>query len=92
MRARRWFPTTGYRTFPDMGKSNEAAAVIRDRLRREHRTYRWLAESMGMPYKRVLAEVKHGSRLSLDVALGSVDALGLSLSDIAVGGASKDAS
>lgn len=63
-----------------MGYSETAVTKI-NRLRNEQdRSYAWLARNAGVPYKRLLAEVKHGTRpLSLETSIGCAQALGADL-------------
>lgn len=66
-----------------MGTSEQAVTNIRQHLAQQQRTYAWLARTSELPYKRVLAEVKHSTRpLSLDTAVACAGALGVDLPSI----------
>lgn len=66
-----------------MGNKNLAASNIRDSLKRKDRTYAWLAREAGLPYKRVLAELKHETRpVTLETTLAAAEALGENPVDI----------
>lgn len=57
-----------------MGNSELAVTNLRRKL--EGRTYAWLARTTGIPYKRLLSEIKHGTKpLTLDVAVEAAGAL-----------------
>lgn len=60
-----------------MGNRNEAVSNIRRKLNEKDRTFAWLARTVQVPYKRVLAELKHESRpLTLELAIAAAVALG----------------
>lgn len=66
-----------------MGNSNQAVNNIRTMITNKDRTYAWLSRAAGVPYKRILAEVKNGSRpLSLETAIDISRALEVELPDI----------
>lgn len=63
-----------------MGNNEPAGGKIARLMKEQGRTYRWLSESTGVPYKRLLAEVKNQTRpMSLDTALAAAEALGADL-------------
>lgn len=63
-----------------MGIEDPAVTAIQSAIRDDQRSYAWLAREAGVPYKRILAEVKHGTRpLSFDVALAAFSALNLDI-------------
>lgn len=63
-----------------MGTSEQAVTTIRQLLGQQQRSYAWLARMAELPYKRVLAELKHSTRpLSLDTAVACAEVLGLDL-------------
>jgi DNA-binding phage protein len=66
-----------------MGISKAAIDRIESALGEQERDYAWLARRAGLPYKRVLAEVKHERRpLTLETALAVSEALGIELPDL----------
>lgn len=70
-------------TFLVMGNS-EAILKRLNQLREEQsRSWAWVARTSGVPYKRVLAEVKHCTvPIKLDTAIAVSAALGTSLADL----------
>lgn len=63
-----------------MGNSNGAIEKIGTALDEQERTYIWLARKSGVPYKRLLAELKHRRKpLTLEVAIAAGQALGIDL-------------
>lgn len=63
-----------------MGNSEPAVNNIIRLKNEQDRSYAWLARNAGVPYKRLLAEVKHGTRpLSLETSIGCARALGSDL-------------
>lgn len=76
------FPEVGISVL-GMGNSNKAVTNLRQMVKNKDRTFAWLARETGIPYKRVLAEVKNGTRpLSLDVAIATSHALDATLPDL----------
>jgi len=66
-----------------MGISQAARSRIEKALNEQERDYAWLARRAGLPYKRVLTELKHSRRpLSLETALAVGEALGLELPEL----------
>lgn len=66
-----------------MGNTNQAVSNLRTLIKSKDRTYTWLSRQTGIPYKRILAEVKHESRpLSLETAVELVAALEAELPQI----------
>lgn len=66
-----------------MGTSEAAITKICTALDKQERTFTWLSRKSGVPYKRLLAELKHKSRpLSLDTALSAGKAVGIDLPDL----------
>ncbi|GAA1323814.1 hypothetical protein GCM10020360_25880 [Nonlabens tegetincola] len=66
-----------------MGNSNQAVNNIRNMISTNGRTYAWLSRQTGVPYKRLLAEVKNGTRpISLETALAATEALDAGLPDL----------
>lgn len=64
-----------------MGNSEQAVTNLRRKL--EGRTYTWLARETGLSYRRLLAEIKHGTKtLTLDVAVEAADALDCELPEL----------
>ena len=64
-----------------MGNSETAVTTITSLMRDNERSYAWLSRHTGIPYKRILAEVKHKTRpMTLDVALRAATVLGADLS------------
>lgn len=60
-----------------MGNNEPAGGKIARLMEQQGRTYRWLSVATGIPYKRLLAEVKNQTRpMSLDTALATAAALG----------------
>ncbi|WP_350351921.1 helix-turn-helix transcriptional regulator [Microbacterium sp. A8/3-1] len=63
-----------------MGNNEPAGGKIARLMEQQGRTYVWLAVTTGIPYKRLLAEVKNQTRpMSLDTALATAEALGVDL-------------
>ena len=53
-----------------MGNSSSAVINLRHMINDQDRTYAWLSRQTGIPYKRILSEVKHGTRpISLETAV-----------------------
>lgn len=70
-------------SLPVMGNSNEAVNNLRHHIKQQDRTYAWLSRNTGIPYKRILAEIKNGDRpISLETAIASTEALGVRLPEI----------
>ena len=68
-----------------MGHSEAAVNQIIRLKNEQDRSYAWLARNAGVPYKRLLAEVKHKTRpLSLETSLGCASALGADLPSLLV--------
>lgn len=66
-----------------MGNNNEAVDNLRHMVTDQDRTYIWLSRQTGIPYKRILAEVKNSTRpISLDTALATASALGAELPEV----------
>lgn len=66
-----------------MGNRNEAVNNLRHIINNQDRSFAWLSRKTGIPYKRILAEVKNETRpLSLDTAIASTLALGVELPEI----------
>lgn len=66
-----------------MGNSTEAVNNLRHHIKQQDRTYAWLSRNTGIPYKRILAEVKNEDRpISLETALATATALGLAFPEI----------
>lgn len=66
-----------------MGNSATAIGRIRAEMNRQDRSYAWLARAADVPYKRLLAEVKHTtSPLALQTALAVAAALGITPADL----------
>lgn len=66
-----------------MGNSNQAVSNIRTMITSKDRTYAWLSRQAGIPYKRLLAEVKNGTRpLSLETAMAASAALEVELPEL----------
>lgn len=66
-----------------MGNTVTAAGIIRRSLDDQDRTVAWLARRTGIPYKRVLNQVKHESRpLELTTATAASIALGIDMNEI----------
>jgi hypothetical protein len=74
-----------------MGNGQAVAADILQRLNEADRSLAWLARQIDQPYKRVVAEVKHGRRLSLEVAVGAAAALEVDLGELVSNAASEKA-
>lgn len=54
--------------------------AIRDARVAQNRSYAWLARATQVPYKRLLAEVKHGHReATLETVLACANALNIDL-------------
>lgn len=63
-----------------MGNSATAVTTITSLMEEQERSVAWLSRATGIPYKRLLAEVKNQTRpMSLDTALLSAAALGSDL-------------
>jgi len=63
-----------------MGNSETAVSNITRLMEQQERSIAWLSRSTGIPYKRLLAEVKNQTRpMSLDTALAAAAALGADL-------------
>lgn len=66
-----------------MGTSEAAIKTICTALDEQERTFTWLSRKSGVPYRRLLAELKHKSRpLSLETALSVGRAIGIDLPDL----------
>lgn len=66
-----------------MGNSSEAVTNIRHIIESQDRTFAWLARQTGIPYKRILSEIKNEKRpISLDTALASSSVLGIELPEL----------
>lgn len=66
-----------------MGNSNMAVTNLHNMITDQDRTYKWLSRQTGIPYKRILAEVKNSTRpISLETAIASTQALGADLPEI----------
>lgn len=66
-----------------MGNSELAIKRICDALDEQERDFMWLSRKSGVPYKRILAEVKHRRRpLTLETALAAGGAVGIELPDL----------
>lgn len=66
-----------------MGNSDTAVTSINRLREQQGRSFAWLSRTTGIPYKRLLAEVKHKTRpVSLDTALQSAAALGTDLPNL----------
>lgn len=62
--------------FLGMANTEPAGGKIARLIEQQGRTYRWLSRTTEIPYKRLLAEVKHQTRpMSLDTALAVAKAL-----------------
>ena len=60
-----------------MGNSELAVNNITRLIEQQERSIAWLSRVTGIPYKRLLAELKHKTKpMSLDTALAAADALG----------------
>lgn len=63
-----------------MGNSETAVTNITRLIEQQDRSIAWLSRTTGIPYKRLLAEVKNQTRpMSLDTALRAAEALGSEL-------------
>ncbi len=63
-----------------MGNSETAVGNITRLMEQQERSVAWLSRNTGIPYKRLLAEVKNQTRpMSLETALQCADALGADL-------------
>lgn len=63
-----------------MGNSELAVNNITRLMEQQERSIAWLSRSTGIPYKRLLSEVKHQTKpMSLDTALAAAAALGADL-------------
>lgn len=68
-----------------MATTTSAAGTIRRTLENNDRTIAWLARRTGLPYKRLLNQIKHETRpLELTTATAAAVTLNLDLTDIAV--------
>lgn len=66
-----------------MGNSETAVATIAALMVEQERTVAWLSRATGIPYKRLLAEVKHRTKpMSLDTAIRAAGALGSNLPEL----------
>lgn len=66
-----------------MGNSKQAVNNLRTIINTNDRTYAWLSRETSIPYKRILAEVKNGTRpISLETAVASSVALGVDLREL----------
>lgn len=66
-----------------MGNSDTAVTKITGLMEEQDRSVAWLSRATGIPYKRLLAEIKHQKRpVSLDTALLAADALGSNLPEL----------
>lgn len=66
-----------------MGTSESAVGRLRGELERQERSYAWLSRGSGVPYKRLLSELKYQTRpLSLETAISAGRALGVTLPDL----------
>lgn len=66
-----------------MGKSELAVSTITRLMDKQDRSFAWLSRTTGIPYKRVLAEVKNQTRpISLETALQSAEALNANLTEL----------
>lgn len=66
-----------------MGNSETAVSNISRLMEQQERSIAWLSRSTGIPYKRLLAEVKNKTRpMSLDTAIAAATALGAQLPDL----------
>lgn len=66
-----------------MGITATALSRIQKALEEQERDYAWLARRARLPYKTVLAEVKHSRRpITLETALAVGDALGIDLPEL----------
>ncbi|WP_187250422.1 hypothetical protein [Microbacterium sp. 4-7] len=63
-----------------MGNSETAVSNITRLMEQQERTWLWLSRTTGIPYKRILAEVKNKTTpMKLDTALAAAEALGAEL-------------
>lgn len=66
-----------------MGNSETAVSTITRLMEKQDRSFAWLSRTTGIPYKRVLAEVKNKTRpISLETALQSAEALSADLTEL----------
>ena len=66
-----------------MGNSKQAVSNLRTILNDKDRTYAWLSRETGIPYKRLLAELKNSTRpITLETAVASTEALGADLQEV----------
>lgn len=66
-----------------MGNSEQAIDRICAALDEQERDFMWLSRKSGIPYKRVLAEIKHKRRpLTLETALAAGAAVGITLPEL----------
>lgn len=66
-----------------MGNSIQAVDNIRNMINTKDRSYAWLSRQTGIPYKRLLAEVKSGKRpLSLETAIAASEAFDADLPEV----------
>lgn len=69
----------------DMGNSETAVNTINRLIQDQDRSIAWLSRTTGIPYKRLLAEVKNCTRpMSLDTAIRSAQALGSDLPSLLI--------
>lgn len=63
--------------------NTEPTNLIKNALLSKERTYAWQSRASKAPYKRILAEVKHGTRpITLETAVSVTAVLDLSLPDL----------
>ncbi|MEA1264208.1 hypothetical protein MicroSTF_14285 [Microbacterium sp. STF-2] len=63
-----------------MGNSELAVSNITRLMEQQERSFAWLSRTTGIPYKRLLAEVKNQTTpMKLDTALAAAAALGAEL-------------
>ncbi|MEQ6898974.1 hypothetical protein [Microbacterium sp. KR10-403] len=66
-----------------MGNTTEVIKAIRTELAEQDRSYAWLARETGVPYKRILGELKHRTqRLTLETVCEVANTLGMDLAAI----------
>jgi len=66
-----------------VGNTTEVIKAIRTALAKQDRSYAWLARETGVPYKRILGELKHRTqRLTLETVCEVANALELDLAAI----------
>lgn len=67
-----------------MATTNNAAENLGHMLEAQDRNYAWLSRETGIPYKRILAEVKHMRRpITLETTVKVAEVLGADLSEVA---------